>query len=87
MIVLILGGLLMLAIGVLAGGWHLVKDQSGTIGELKQEIGTYRQEIQVLNDAIARSARVPIMRMEPIKKLEKSDTYFEGHTELVIKGN
>lgn len=70
----------------IVGGWVLIREQGQNLHDKAMENDILRQEIRVLNDSIARAARVPIIRNDPNKVLEKSDTYFEGQTIVKITG-
>ena len=83
MIPIILACLLCVSIGLLFGGWHLLKEQSRTIDREIHENGLLREEVKILNDSIARAGRTPIIRpQEQRKALEPSESWFDGKPKL-----
>lgn len=78
----ILLALTCIMLGLLTGAIHLIHEQGKQLREGKEEAARLHQEIRVLNDSIARGSRTPIMRHEPVKKLERLDNWFDGAAKI-----
>lgn len=72
------------ALEAAGAAWIVLIDTRKHLKDAYSERDKFRQEVQTLTDALARSNRIPVYRESTKKPLSKSDTWYEGQTTITV---